>query len=108
MSSDEVDRSADAVFNGQLYLFEAIGSISSARGPRRTSRRYTPRSGPGTPVFRHGAAPAATAASGDAQAILQVHHIVMALGTLANGFSDWHPGSVGRRQGPPPVQGCLR
>src|SRR6266536_379079 len=29
MSSDESDHSADATFNAQLYLFEAIGCISS-------------------------------------------------------------------------------
>ncbi|KAK2070252.1 hypothetical protein P8C59_004764 [Phyllachora maydis] len=29
MSSDETDRSADAVFNSQLHLYEAIGCISS-------------------------------------------------------------------------------
>jgi exportin-T len=41
-------------------------------------------------VERH--LPAAT--SGDAQAILQIHHIIMALGTLAYGFSDSKPGST--------------
>ncbi|WP_316316188.1 hypothetical protein, partial [Clavibacter michiganensis] len=30
MSSDEDDQSADALFNSQLYLFEAIGCIASA------------------------------------------------------------------------------
>jgi exportin-T len=34
------------------------------------------------------------AKSGDAQAILQIHHVILALGTLAHGFSDWTPGNA--------------
>lgn len=92
MSSDESDHSADAVFTSQLSLYEAIGSISSVSTIPVDKQVLYARSTM-NPLFsdieRH--LPAATA--GDAQAILQIHHIIMALGTIAYGFSDWKPGS---------------
>lgn len=101
MSSDESDHSADAVFMSQLYLYEAIGSISSVSTIPVEKQMLYARSTMNplfTDIERH--LPAATA--GDAQAILQIHHIIMALGTLANGFSDWKPGSSS--QAPPVPQ----
>ena len=103
MSSDEVDRSADAVFNGQLYLFEAIGNISSASGTPLDKQALYARSVM-EPLFSDMEQHLARAKAGDAQAILQVHHIVMALGTLANGFSDWHPGSAANPKGNAPAK----
>lgn len=43
----------------------------------------------------------ANATNGDERSILQVHHIIMAIGTLAKGFCDWMP-SISSA-GPPPA-----
>ncbi|KAH8895169.1 Xpo1-domain-containing protein [Thozetella sp. PMI_491] len=101
MSSDEVDRSADALFTGQLYLFEAIGNISSAPRTPIDKQAFYARSVM-EPLFADMQQHLPAAKSGDAQAILQVHHIILALGTLANGLSDWHPGSQAGDKYPPP------
>lgn len=93
MSSDESDRSADATFSGQLYLFEAIGCISStATTPVEKQVLYARTIM--EPLFSdiEKALPAAKA--GDVQATMQIHHVIMALGTLAHGFSDWSPGNA--------------
>lgn len=101
MSSDEIDNSADAVFTSQLYLFEAIGCISSTSSTPADKQAMYARSII-DPLFRDMEEHLPRAKSGDAQAILQVHHIIMALGTLAHGFSDWTPGSTSSNQRPPP------
>jgi exportin-T len=92
MSSDETDHSADATFNSQLCLFEAIGCISSVSTIPADKQALYARSTM-NPLFSDIEEHLPAARSGDAQAILQVHHIVMALGTLAYGFSDSKPGS---------------
>ncbi|TPX09777.1 uncharacterized protein E0L32_008968 [Thyridium curvatum] len=101
MSSDEVDNSANAIFTGQLYLYEAIGSISSTPATPNDKQALYARSVM-EPLFSDMEQHLQRAKSGDAQALLQIHHIVMALGTLAYGFSD-HSASVGRR--PPQEKG---
>ncbi|KAI9166616.1 Exportin-T [Paramyrothecium foliicola] len=93
MSSDEIDHSADALFTSQLYLFEAIGYISSTHSTPPEKQALYARSVM-DPLFRDMESHLPRAKSGDAQATLQIHHIVMALGTLAHGFSDWTPGSL--------------
>ncbi|KAI2609138.1 Xpo1-domain-containing protein [Hypoxylon sp. NC1633] len=103
MSSDQTDNSADAVFASQLYLFEAIGCISStASTPAETQALYA-RSVMG-PLFTDMEKHLPRAKAGDAQAILQIHHIIMALGTLAHGFSDWTPGANSTNQRAPPAK----
>jgi exportin-T len=101
MSSDETDNSADAVFNAQLYLFEAIGCISSTSTTPADKQALYARSVM-DPLFSDMERHLPQAKSGDSQAILQIHHIVMALGTLAHGFSDWTPGNQSSNQRPPP------
>ncbi|KAI1117086.1 Exportin-T [Nemania sp. NC0429] len=101
MSSDETDNSADAVFNAQLYLFEAIGCISSTGTTPADKQALYARSVM-DPLFADMERHLPRAKSGDTQAILQVHHIIMALGTLAHGFSDWTPGAQSSNQRPPP------
>lgn len=101
MSSDESDHSADALFTSQLYLFEAIGVISSTLATPPDKQALYARSVM-DPLFRDMETHLPRAKSGDAQAMLQIHHIVMALGTLAHGFSDWTPGSVASAQHAPP------
>lgn len=101
MSSDESDHSADALFNSQLYLFEAIGCISSTQDTPPDKQALYARSVM-DPLFRDMETHLPRARAGDAQATLQIHHIVMALGTLAHGFSDWTPGSLAANQHAPP------
>ncbi|KAL2140757.1 hypothetical protein VTI28DRAFT_3271 [Corynascus sepedonium] len=87
MSSDESDHSADAVFNSQLYLYEAVGCISSTSATPPSDQGLYARSVM-EPLFSDMSVHMERAKNGDAQAILQVHHIIMALGTLANGFAE--------------------
>jgi len=100
MSSDESDHSADALFTSQLYLFEAIGCISSTQSTPADKQALYARSVM-DPLFQDMEVHLQRAKSGDAQAVLQIHHIVMALGTLAHGFSDWTPGSASSHHPPP-------
>jgi exportin-T len=100
MSSDETDNSADAVFTSQLYLFEAVGCISSTTNTPTEKQALYSRLVM-DPLFRDMEQHLPRAKTGDAQATLQIHHIVMALGTLANGFSDSLPGQSGSRPPPP-------
>lgn len=101
MSSDESDHSANALFTSQLYLFEAIGCISSTNSTPADKQALYARSVM-EPLFQDMEVHLPRAKSGDAQAVLQIHHIVMALGTLAHGFSDWTPGSISSSQQTPP------
>ncbi|ORY70065.1 armadillo-type protein [Pseudomassariella vexata] len=101
MSSDEVDNSADALFTSQLYLFEAIGCISSTAATPADKQALYARSVM-DPLFTDLEQHLQRAKAGDVQAILQIHHIIMALGTLAHGFSDWTPGSTSVAKRPPP------
>ncbi|OTB02266.1 hypothetical protein M426DRAFT_322844 [Hypoxylon sp. CI-4A] len=101
MSSDQTDNSADAVFASQLYLFEAIGCISSTAATPVEKQALYARSVL-DPLFADMEQNLPRAKAGDAQAILQIHHIIMALGTLAHGFSDWTPGATTTR--PPPAK----
>ncbi|TAQ91289.1 hypothetical protein B7494_g460 [Chlorociboria aeruginascens] len=100
MSSDQSDHSADAAFTGQLYLFEAIGSIASTSTTPVEKQVLYLRTIM-DPLFFNIEEHLARAKSGDAQAILQIHHVIMALGTLAHGFSDWTPGNVSTAQNAP-------
>jgi exportin-T len=93
MSSDQSDHSADAAFNGQLYLFEAIGCISSTSTTPVEKQIMYARSIM-EPLFSEIECNLEPAKAGDAQAILQIQHVIMALGTLAHGFSDWTPGNA--------------
>lgn len=101
MGSDESDHSADAVFGSQLYLFEAIGCISSTSATPASDQALYARSVM-EPLFNDMSAHLPRAKSGDAQAVLQIHHIVMALGTLANGFADWNAAQTNKP--PPPTE----
>lgn len=98
MSSDETDNSADAVFNSQLYLFEAIGYISSTQATPVEKQALYARSVM-DPLFSNMESHLPKAKSGDTQAVLQIHHVIMALGTLAYGFSD-NRGQGNQRQAP--------
>ncbi|KAI9681452.1 MAG: pre-tRNA nuclear export protein [Caeruleum heppii] len=91
-SSDDGDQ-ADAVFTSQLYLFEAVGSISASNAnPAEKQKTFAESvSKPLLSDLQHHLGPAK---AGDRRAVLQCHHLLMALGTLARGFSDWTPGAA--------------
>ena len=90
VSSSESGQSANARFNSQLYLYEAIGCISSARAIPAEKQVLLVRS-IANPLFSDLEAHLSQAKAGDRRATLQVHHLIMALGTLARGFSDGMP-----------------
>lgn len=100
-SSEDNNQSADATFLSQQYLFEAIGLVSSTNHvaiPTKVAIAKTVITPLATDLSNH--LPAA--GNGDERSVLQAHHIITAIGSLANGFSDWTPGvSSG---GPPPVE----
>lgn len=101
MSSEDNDQSADAVFTSQLYLFEAIGCVSStAQVPIDT--KTTIAKSVITPLLSDLNQHLQPAQNGDTRAVLQIHHVIMALGTLAKGFSDWQPGQASTA--PPPTE----
>jgi exportin-T len=90
MSSDEEDHSADALFNSQLYLFEAVGCIASSATVSAENKKLYAQTIM-SPLFADMQQTLPQAQNGDARAVLQIHHIIMALGTLARGYSDWMP-----------------
>lgn len=92
MSSEDHEGSADAVFNSQLYLFEAVGIICSTHGVPADKQVLYAQSVL-NPIFADMERNLNAAKSNDERALLQIHHDIMALGTLARGFSDWMPGT---------------
>ncbi|PQE16053.1 putative Exportin-T protein [Rutstroemia sp. NJR-2017a WRK4] len=93
MSSEDNDQSADTTFSGQLDLYETIGCISSTSSTPLEKQLIYARTIM-DPLFSDLERHLGPAKSGDAQAKLQIHHIIMALGSLAHGFSDWTPGNA--------------
>ncbi|KAL8699593.1 MAG: hypothetical protein Q9224_001339 [Gallowayella concinna] len=102
MSSNEDQQSASARFDSQLYLYEAIGCICSARGVLVENQVVYIRTVI-TPLFQDLEVHLGPAKNGDELAVMQVHHLIMALGTLARGFSDWTPASTSPAAAPPPA-----
>ncbi|KAJ5577722.1 uncharacterized protein N7459_006686 [Penicillium hispanicum] len=92
MSSEDHEGSADAVFNSQLYLFEAVGIICSTSGVP-VDKQVLYAQSVLNPIFADMERNLEAAKSNDERALLQIHHDIMALGTLARGFSDWMPGT---------------
>ena len=99
ISSNENVQSADSRFTSQLYLYEAIGNIcSSPSVPVQTQVYYV--QSVMSPLFSDLESQLQPAGAGDERALLQVHHLIMALGTLAHGFSEWMPGRVSSTNAP--------
>lgn len=92
MSSEDHEGSADAVFNSQLYLFEAVGIICSTNSVPADKQVLFVQSVL-TPIFSDMERSLGAARASDERALLQIHHDIMALGTLARGLSDWMPGT---------------
>ena len=102
MSSEDHENSADTVFNNQLYLFEAVGTLcSTAAVPAEKQVVYV--QSVMNPIFLDMERNLAAAKSGDERALLQIHHDIMALGTVARGFSEYVPGGSTIQHGGPPV-----
>ena len=93
MSSDEDNQTADARFTSQLYLYEAVGNICSPHPVPVEDQVLYVRTVM-NPLYADLEQHLQQAASGDQRAVLQVHHVIMALGTLAHGFSEWVPASA--------------
>ncbi len=100
-SSENHNQSAAALFDSQLYLFEAIGSISST-STVPVSMQVLYAQAVTNPLISDLHNHLGSARNGDERAALQIHHIIMALGTLARGFSTWMPGSSSTTTAPPP------
>jgi len=100
ISSSENDQTASARFNSQLYLYETVGCICSARAMDVENQVVLIRSVI-NPLFSDLELHLDQARTGDKRAVLQVHHLVMALGTIARGFSDWNPGTSSSSASPP-------
>jgi exportin-T len=100
MSSDESDHSADAIFTSQLYLYEAVGCISSTTNTPVEKQALYARSVI-EPLFADMEQHLPRAKNADPQAVLQVHHVVMALGTLAAGFTESQPGGAKNQRSRP-------
>jgi exportin-T len=92
MSSD-AESSFDAAFTSQLYLFEGVGCIAGATNvpPEKQVQLIQAVI---QPLFTDIQNSLDRARGGSEQAVLQIHHDLHALGTLARGFSDWMPGST--------------
>lgn len=93
MSSDDHDVFADPIFNSQLYLFEAVGIICSTPAVSADKQVLYAQS-VSNPIFLDMERNLEAAKVSDERALFQIHHDIMALGTLARGFSDWVPGTV--------------
>ncbi|KAL8943606.1 MAG: hypothetical protein Q9216_000971 [Gyalolechia sp. 2 TL-2023] len=103
MSSEEDQQTPSARFDSQLYLYEAIGSICSARGVLVEDQVVHIRTVI-TPLFSDLEVHLGPAKDGDELAVMQVHHLIMALGTLARGFSDWTPAHTSPAAAPPATE----
>ena len=101
-SSDGNDQSANARFTSQLFLFEAVGCICSSHAIPPDNQAFLIRSVI-TPLFSDLEAHLNAAKAGDERAVLQINHLIMALGTLAHGFRDWTPGSASSMASPLPA-----
>lgn len=102
MSSEE-ESAADSTFTNQLYLFEAVGCICGAGSvPEDKQVQYV--QAIMQPLFTDIEITIVPAKAGNEQAILQVHHDLMALGTLGRGFSDFTPGASAPAGSEPALQ----
>ncbi|KAF3937224.1 Exportin-T [Dactylella cylindrospora] len=86
MSSDD-ESPTDAVFNSQLSLFEAVGSIASSTTLSVVDQKALLQTIL-SPLFLDVETNLEAANLNDQLAILQIHHDIMAMGTFTKGFGD--------------------
>lgn len=91
LSMDQGQKSPETIFNSQLYLFEAIGCIASTSSVP-VEKQVVIAQSVSAPLYSNLEKYLPSAKAGDEQATLQIQYTVMALGTLARGFSDGTPG----------------
>ncbi|KAK7900865.1 pre-tRNA nuclear export protein [Exophiala xenobiotica] len=101
MSSDN-ESTTDSTFQSQLYLFEAIGCIcgSTSAGPDKQAQYVQVIM---QPLFSDIERNLEAARTGNELANLQIHHSIMALGTVARGFSEFTPGFASQAAGAEPT-----
>ena len=87
MSSDG-DSGSDSTFTSQLYLFEAVGCICGATSVPIQKQVQVMRTVM-QPLFADVQQNLDAAKASNEQAFLQIHHDIMALGTMARGYSDF-------------------
>jgi exportin-T len=100
---------AETIFSGQLCLFEAVGCICCTSAVP-IDRQILYVESVMSPIYVDIEQHLRPAEGGDERAVLQIHHDLMALGTVARGFSDWTPyGAAGTAMSPPApeVQGAF-
>ena len=102
-SSSTDGQSANARFTSQLYLYETVGCVSSVKAVPIEDQVLLIRSIT-DPIFAEMEGNLDIARSGHKQAQLQIHHLIMALGTVARGFSDWIPSQTASNNQPPANQ----
>lgn len=104
VSSEDNGQSADASFQSQLYLFEAVGCVTCTYVVPTETKVAIAKS-VNEPLSSDLRQHLPSAKNGDARSSLQVQQIIMALGTFANGVSDWTSGIKSADSGsPPPVE----
>ncbi|KAI9726575.1 MAG: pre-tRNA nuclear export protein [Chrysothrix sp. TS-e1954] len=94
LSSSQKDSTEDTVFQSQLFLFEAVGSISSLTTVPVETQVKLARTIL-NPLMASIDDSKTAAVAGEERASLQIHHVIEATGTFARGFSDWVPGRPG-------------
>ncbi|RPA74847.1 Xpo1-domain-containing protein [Ascobolus immersus RN42] len=97
--SDEA--SEDSTFESQIHLFEAVGYLASAHVVT-VEKQVLYANTVMTPIFNDISNSLDAAKNGDKLAVLQVHHDIRALATLARGFSEWAPGTKSGAKPPAP------
>lgn len=102
MSSDEKSLT-DARFTSQLYLFEAVGCIAGATSVSVNKQVELVRLVM-QPLFSDIERNLDAAKRGVEQSILQIHHDITALGTIARGYSDFMPGGSSTHASEPPAE----
>jgi exportin-T len=86
--SSEDSQFDDVVFSSQIYIFEAIGVMaSSSTLPLETKLLYI--HSVINPIFQDMERHINPAKAGNERSIMQIHHDIMALGSLSHGFSGW-------------------
>ena len=100
MSSNDNERPADPTFTNQLYLYEAVGNICSSPSVPVHKQVLFIRSIM-EPMFVDLQSSINSAARQDEKALMQTHHLIMALGALAQGFSEWVPNNITSSAAPP-------
>lgn len=89
-STEDGDQSGDATAKGQLYLFEAVGCLSSS--PANSAEKQAAYARSIMVPLLLDLEKQISLGKHTGRSIMQAHYTVMSLGALARGYSDWMPG----------------